>query len=135
MKDTNLGKRRVLIADDEESNRVCLTIVLEHEGWEVSQARDGKEALEQVLKLRPNLLLLDYQMPNLTGAEVYQHLQLHGIELAVVLISSYIELEKLASSLGITYFIHKPFNISELIPTIQSAYEHSLKKVSTSCLR
>ncbi|MBD2517829.1 response regulator [Nostoc sp. FACHB-973] len=126
MKDQNSAKPRVLIADDEESSRVCLTIVLEDEGWEITQARDGKEALEKVLKSQPNLLILDYQMPELTGAEVYQHLQLHRIKLAVVLISSYTELEKLASSLGIAYFLHKPFDIPKLLTTIQSAYEESI---------
>ncbi len=55
MKCENACKRRVVIADDEEGNRVFLTFVLEQEGWEVIEARDGQEALEKVLKLRPNL--------------------------------------------------------------------------------
>ncbi|MBE9050668.1 response regulator [Nostocales cyanobacterium LEGE 11386] len=126
MKYENAGKRRVVVADDEEGNRLFLTFVLEQEGWEVSEARDGKEALEKVLKLRPDLLILDYQMPKLTGGEVYQHLQLHEIKLEVVLISSYTELEKLALSLGIVYYLNKPFEITDFLKTINSAYERLL---------
>ncbi len=79
-----------------------------------------------MLKLRPNLLLLDYQMPKLTGAEVYQHLQSYGIKLEVVLISSYTELEKLALGLGIVYYLNKPFEIPDLLKAINSAYEKFL---------
>ncbi|NEU81673.1 response regulator [Nostoc sp. UIC 10630] len=126
MKSKISDKPRVLVVDDEENNRNLLTLILEKKGWEVSQAQDGKEALEKIFERQPDLLLLDYHMPKLTGGRVYQHLQLHGIKLAVVLISSHSELEELASSLGITYFLQKPFDISKLLTTIQSAYQHSL---------
>lgn len=126
MKYKKSEKLSVLIADDEESYRICLTLILQQEGWEVSQARNGKEALEKVLQDQPDLLILDYLMPELTGDKVYQHLQLHKIKLGVVLISSYTELQRLASCLGIVHFLHKPFDITEFLTTIQSAYEYSL---------
>ncbi len=65
-------------------------------------------------------------MPKLTGGEVYQHLQLHEIKLEVVLISSYTELGKLALSLGIVYYLNKPFEIPDFLKTINSAYERLL---------
>ncbi|MCC5637064.1 response regulator [Nostoc sp. CHAB 5844] len=124
MKNIISEKCRVLIADDDECLQVLLTFLLEQEGWEVKQASDGKEALEKVLQWQPNLLILDYQMPKLTGAEVYQKLQLQGIELVVVLISSYIDLEKLAASLGIVYYLPKPFEIPDFLKIINLAYEN-----------
>lgn len=121
MKYTNSVQRRAIIADDDEGNRALFTILLEQEGWEVNEAIDGKEALEKVLQWQPDLLILDYKMPRLTGAEVYQRLQLHGIELTVILISSYLELENLASNLGIAYYLHKPFELTDFLKTINLA--------------
>jgi two-component system, response regulator, stage 0 sporulation protein F len=73
-------------------------------------------------------LILDYQMPRLTGVQVYQHLQLYGIKLPVVLISANTELEKIASCLGIAYYLHKPFDIAEFMKTINSAYKNYLNQ-------
>ena len=125
-------KRKVLIADDDNDSREMLAFLLEDEGWEVKEARDGKEALETVVKDRPDLLILDNRMPELTGAEVYQRLQAQGINLAVVLATAYGHVEDLASSLGITYFVNKPYDLTELLTTIESAYEHL--PTATICL-
>ncbi|MBD2501468.1 response regulator [Anabaena azotica] len=124
----NLKKLKALIADDEDSNQICLTVALEKEGWEVKQAKDGQEAIEKVLAWQPDLLILDNQMPKLTGAEVYQYLQLQKIKLAVVMISGDSKLEKIASDLGIAYYLQRPFDMAEFIQTINSAYENFLKK-------
>jgi len=130
MKNINLQKRKALIADDDESNQLCLTIALEKEGWEVKQARDGEEAIEKVLVWQPDLLILDNQMPKLTGVEVYQYLQLHEIKLAVVMISGDSELEKIASCLGIAYYLQRPFDLAEFIQTINSADDFFSKNIN-----
>ncbi|BAY25333.1 response regulator receiver domain protein [Calothrix sp. NIES-2100] len=128
MKKQNLERPRILIADDEENYRNLLTLILDNQGWKVSQASNGKEAIEKVLSLQPDLLILDYRMPGLTGAQVYRYLQLNGINLPVVLVSSEFELQKLASSLGIVHFLNKPFDIQDLLTMIQSAYDNFLIK-------
>jgi two-component system, response regulator, stage 0 sporulation protein F len=122
----NLGKRKVLIADDDDDSRTMLALLLEHEGWEVREARNGQEALEKVTQEQPDVLILDNRMPELTGVEVYQQLQERGIKLAVVLATAYGYLEELASSLGITYFITKPFDLDKLLNIVESAYQSSL---------
>jgi two-component system response regulator (stage 0 sporulation protein F) len=123
----NSEKGKVLIAEDEDVSRKFLACLLQLEGWEVSQAQDGQEAIEKFLQSRPNLLVLDYQMPALTGTEVYQFLRLNGIKLPVVLISGDCELEKIASSAGITYYLQKPFSIEEFVQTINLAYAGFIK--------
>lgn len=127
MKDINLQKRKALIADDDDSNQICLTLALEQEGWEVKQARDGEEAIRKILVWQPDLLILDNQMPKLTGVEVYKYLQLHEIELAIVMISGDSELEKIVSCLGIAYYLQRPFNMAEFMEIVNSAYENFLK--------
>ncbi|BAZ33048.1 two-component response regulator [Cylindrospermum sp. NIES-4074] len=126
MKFKNFGSRQVLIADDDDDSRTLLAIILAEEGWEIREARNGQEALEKVVNEPPDVLILDNRMPELTGAQVYRHLQAEGINLAVVLATAYGNIEELASLLGITYFINKPYDIPELLKTIESAYENSL---------
>lgn len=115
--------RKILIADDDEDSRILLSFVLEQEGWDVSEARDGKEALEKVIQCQPDVLVLDNRMPELTGTEVYQRLKAEGINLGVVLATAYGELAELAESLNIVHFISKPFDIPELLACIESAYQ------------
>ena len=59
--------RTVLIADDDETNRALLRDLLEHHGYVVREARDGREAVAEALALRPDVVLMDVQMPHLDG--------------------------------------------------------------------
>ncbi len=122
MSNKKVEKGKILIADDDDDCRFMLALLLESEGWQALEARDGKEAIEKVLTEQPQVLILDNRMPELTGAEVYQQLQAQGINLAVILATAHGDLEQLASSLGVTYFINKPFDIPELLCQIESAY-------------
>ncbi|BAY16769.1 two-component response regulator [Anabaenopsis circularis NIES-21] len=125
MNSNHSGKRKILIADDDDDSRAMLSFLLEEEGWEVREAKNGEEALEIVIKEQPDLLILDNRMPKLTGVEVYKHLQAQGIKIAVVLATAHGYLDELASSLGIAHFISKPYDIPELLKTIESAYKNS----------
>jgi two-component system response regulator (stage 0 sporulation protein F) len=126
MNNPNTGKCKVLIADDDDDSRAMLVFLLEDEGWEVKEAKNGQEAIEKVIKEQPDLLILDNRMPELTGVEVYEQLQAQGIKVAVILATAQGYLDELASSLGISYFISKPYEIAQLLKTIESAYGKSL---------
>ncbi|MBD2292611.1 response regulator [Anabaena sphaerica FACHB-251] len=126
MMNKNLDNRKIVIADDDDDSREMLAFLLEQEGWEVKEAKDGKEALEIVVKYQPNLLILDNRMPELTGVEVFQQLQLEGISLAVIFATAYGYSEELASSLGISHWVTKPYDIPQLLETIESAWENSV---------
>ncbi|MBE9210665.1 response regulator [Nostoc sp. LEGE 06077] len=125
MNSNNSGKRKILIADDDDDSRAMLSFLLEEEGWQVSEAKNGEEAIETVINEQPDLLILDNRMPKLTGVEVYKHLQAKGVKIAVVLATAHGYLDELASSLGIAHFISKPYDIPELLKTIESAYKNS----------
>jgi CheY-like chemotaxis protein len=60
-------KKRVLVVDDHHVNRELIRCVLETRGIEVSEAVDGNDALEKLSRLRPDMILLDVQMPQLDG--------------------------------------------------------------------
>lgn len=118
----DLKLRTILVADDNDDNRLMLSFLLQEEGWKVLEASDGQEALEKVLKEEPGVLILDNRMPELTGTEVYKILKNKDTKTAIILATAYGDLEELAESLGIQHFITKPFDIPELIDLIEAAY-------------
>lgn len=123
MKTAKSERRKILIADDDADNRTLLSFILEQEGWAVFQACNGKEALEKAIQSHPDVLILDNRMPGLTGVEVYQQLKAQGVNLGVVFATAYGELSELAKSLNLAHFVHKPFDIPELLACIESAYQ------------
>lgn len=105
---------RVLVADDDEEFREAIAEIIAMEGWSVLQARDGEEALDFALRLRPDVVVLDHRMPTLTGVEVVQRLRAERVRLPVVMISASYELEELAKSVGVLCHLRKPFGLDEL---------------------
>src|ERR1700733_9315304 len=69
------AKKRILIADDEPAGREFSRTVLEYSGFEVFEAGDGEEALTSALSSRPDLILLDIQMPLRDGLSVVAELR------------------------------------------------------------
>ena len=81
--------RRVLVVDDHPSFRRCVKTLLASEGFEVvGEAEDGESALELAAELAPDLVLLDIQLPGISGFDVLSRLHERDPELAVVLVSS-----------------------------------------------
>jgi CheY-like chemotaxis protein len=68
-------RRKVLVADDKQYNRLLLVDMLEPLGFEVSTANDGQQAVEMALELRPNAIVIDNVMPVKTGFEAAQELR------------------------------------------------------------
>jgi len=113
--------RKVLVADDDHEFREALTEILALEGWNVLQARDGKEALDHARNMDPDVLLLDHRMPALTGAEVVRRLRADGVPVPVVFVSAAEELEELAASVGVACRLRKPFGLDELAAMLHRA--------------
>lgn len=67
--------RKVLVADDEQDIREILQYVLNAEGYEVTTAKDGQEAIDKARQVKPDLIILDIMMPRKTGVEVCEYLR------------------------------------------------------------
>ena len=67
--------KKILIADDKATSRELLRTVLERQGYAITEAADGEEALQKALAETPDLILLDLQMPRRTGYEVLSELR------------------------------------------------------------
>ncbi|MBD2197314.1 MULTISPECIES: response regulator [Calothrix] len=118
----NPQKPKVLTAISEESYRALIAFILEQQGWDVNEAKNGTEAIEKLFQEQPKLLILDDRMPQLTQGEIYLDLFAQGIKLPLVLLTSYKKLDKLALSLGIFYFLDQRFELPHSLQKIKSAY-------------
>ena len=67
-----MHRKKILIVDDELSILVPLQFLMEKEGYETKLAQSGKEAIEKIDQIRPDLILLDIMLPDLDGYEIYQ---------------------------------------------------------------
>lgn len=113
---------KVLVADDDQETRDTLAEVLaEENGWQILLAKDGTEALEIALSERPDAMILDQRMPGLTGIEVVLRLRAGGVSLPVVIITALRDVRELAESMGIEFFLTKPFGYDQLADAVSRA--------------
>ena len=115
---------RILLADDESTLRFLLTETLDIEGYEITEAEDGRAALQFVQADRYDLIILDYMMPELTGVEVCEWLRSHPNpnQQAPVILLTAKALEKdreRAKAAGVTAYIVKPFSPLQLVDTVE----------------
>ena len=120
-------KTKVLVVDDEVSIRQSLRGILQDEGCRVTVAASGEEALEEVRKDIPDLVLLDIWMPGMDGLAVLSELKRSFPRLPVIIISGHgtIETAVKATRMGAFDFIEKPLSIERVIVSIQHAVDFS----------
>lgn len=114
--------KNILIIEDDLRIRKILQLELEHEGYLVSLAKDGKEGLEKAKLIRYDLILLDLMLPEISGEEVCKELRKNSDVPIIVLtakenIRSKVEL----LDMGADDYITKPFNIEELFARMRVA--------------
>lgn len=111
---------RVVVVDDAQDFVDSLTMILQIEGFEVSAAHDGHEALRLVdAGLRPDVFLLDHRMPGLTGSEVLAHVRARGVDAPAILVSAVRNVDEIAARHGFHDWISKPCDPSKLIAKIR----------------
>jgi CheY-like chemotaxis protein len=116
----------VYVADDEPELASMLTEMLEDAGHSVQSSPDGKALLEKVARQKPDLILLDINMPGMSGWDVMRHLQdapaNAGIPVIAVTAQGGATIEKSAmTTLHFTGFVRKPFKMAELLRNVDEA--------------
>ena len=114
---------RVLIAEDEALIRLDLKEMLEEEGYVVvAEVGDGQAAVDQATLLRPDLVVLDVQMPVLDGLAAAEQIAAARIAPVIVLTAfSQRELVERARDAGAMAYLVKPFSKNDLVPAIEVA--------------
>jgi two-component system nitrogen regulation response regulator NtrX len=130
-------KRSILIVDDEKSIRNSLSGVLDDEGFHVSVASDGMEAIRKVERENPDLVLLDIWMEGINGIEVLKKLKIISPGLVVIMISGHgtIETAVKATKLGAYDFIEKPLSLDKVVLTINRALNFQQLEKENEILR
>jgi len=113
----------ILIVDDEPSIVQSLSGLLTDEGFEVTTASNGYEALQQVEANAPDLVLLDIWMPGIDGLETLKEIKKSQAQTQVIMITGHgtIETAVQATKLGAFDFIEKPLSIDKVIVAINNA--------------
>lgn len=120
-----MASRKILVIDDSRVIRVRVREMLPPGNFEVLEARDGLEGLNLIRQELPNLIMLDFLLPKLSGWEVFQQIQAHPElqKIPLVLMSGRKEevMEKIQEPFEYFEFILKPFEQKELVGAIKSA--------------
>jgi DNA-binding response OmpR family regulator len=114
--------RKVLIVDDEPNIVTSLQFLMRKGGFETSVARDGDEALAEVERFRPDLVLLDVMMPRRDGYEVCQQLRANGwTDLKIIMLTAKGRETEVSKGLGVgaDAYVTKPFSTSDLLARVE----------------
>jgi PAS domain S-box-containing protein len=116
------ARRKVLVADDKEDNRMVLRDLLAPLGFDVSEAENGLDALRMARALRPDLILMDLRMPVMSGEVAAQEIrkieELRSVAIIAVSASAFREDMDRSALAGCDGFIRKPVKMKELLAAI-----------------
>ena len=116
-----MGAKHILVVEDEEVIRETLRFNLVREGYQVSQASNGIEALDKARELRPDLIVLDLMLPELGGLEVCRILRQETTTPVLVLSARDSELDKIVGlRVGADDYMTKPFSLAELTARVMA---------------
>jgi DNA-binding response OmpR family regulator len=126
----------VLVADDDEAIRIALERALRLEGFAVEVAADGRAALDLIEEHRPEVIVLDVVMPQLSGVRVVSRLRERGIDTPVCILSARDETEDRVAGLeaGADDYVVKPFELEELVARLRALLRR-VPSVETELIR
>ena len=118
--------KNILIVDDEENIRIILENVFADAGYRVETAKDGLQALEKMKRFRPEIVLLDKNMPRMDGLETLRQIKLRHPATVVVMFTAHGDVATAVEAMkqGAYDYIEKPFDNDEMLLLMERAGEH-----------
>jgi two-component system response regulator HydG len=131
------GQPTVLVIDDELGILESLRILLRNEGFSPVIANGGKQGLDQIAELRPDIILSDVRMPSVGGVQVLSAARAQDPDVPVILMTAQATLQSAMQAVneGAFYYIQKPFRNDELLAILRRAAEHRKLRVENRSLR
>ncbi len=116
--------KNVLIIDDTKNIRLMLTKCLELEGYDVTTANDGKEAIELFRTKKFDLAFLDIKLPEIRGTEVLKRIREMGVDTPVIIITAYGTVKNAVecTHMGAVAYVQKPFSAEKIKSILQELY-------------
>jgi two-component system response regulator PilR (NtrC family) len=130
-------KYKILVVDDEDIIRDSLSFVLKDEGYDVSQAKNGREAYESVTKENYDVVITDIEMPEMNGMELLEKISEVSPQTFVIIITAFASIETAIKSLrkGAYDYIIKPIEFDEIIFKIKRLVVHKQLSLENQLLR
>lgn len=122
-------RKHILVAEDDSQIRYSVCIMLRKAGCRITEADNGRAALSLILDAVKNdnldLLILDIEMPHMSGTELMNELKRRGISIPTVAVSGSIEKQLTAEllHLGCAGILHKPFGPSDVLGVLRSLWK------------
>jgi len=122
---------RVLIVDDDTAIVQAVTVRLGAAGYNVMAAPDGEQGVERALETRPDVIVMDLQLPTMDGLTALAQIHAHPATRStpVVVLSACSSARKHALELGARYFLDKPYNAKTLLAAIESSIAGKVARV------
>jgi two-component system OmpR family response regulator len=129
--------QRILVVDDEPSIVDAVATALRYEGYEVEEAATGRDALEAVIRQEPNLVVLDWMLPDIEGIEVGRRLRERGFKTAILFLTAKDATENKVDALrvGGDDYVTKPFSLAEIVARIQAILRRTAGDLPGDVLR
>jgi len=127
----------ILVIDDEMGILDTIRILLKNEGFNPYTALGGKKGLEQIAALKPELILTDVRMPDVTGLDILASVRAHDPEAVVILMTAQASLQSAIGAVnnGAFYYIQKPFKNEELVAIVRRAAKHRSARLESRVLK
>lgn len=117
---------KILIVEDEIVIRKNLCAFLRKEGYEVTEARDGADAVELLSTDQFDLLITDFVMPNLDGPELVEHVSSRFSSIPVILVSGFVAIKSAKKNFaGKAEFLEKPIALEDLLSVVKRLLQRS----------
>jgi len=117
---------KILIIEDEGSQRMLLREFLEERGYTVDEAETGEEGIKKVKKMAFDVVLIDIRLPDISGIEVLKEIRKINLEIKAIMITAFQDVKLVVESLknGAFNYLVKPINLEELLINIRKAQEN-----------
>jgi two-component system OmpR family response regulator len=130
-------RQRILVVDDERSIVDAVSTALRYEGYEVEEAFSGREALNRVVHHEPDLIVLDWMLPDIEGIEVGRRLRARGFKTAVLFLTAKDATENKVEALraGGDDYVTKPFSLAEIVARTEAILRRTVGPLPGDVLR
>jgi two-component system, OmpR family, response regulator len=130
-------EQRILVVDDEQSIVDAVATALRYEGYQVEEAYNGHEALDAIARFEPDLVVLDWMLPDIEGIQVGRRLRDQGFKTAVLFLTAKDATENKVEALraGGDDYVTKPFSLAEIVARIQAILRRTAGDLPGDVLR
>jgi two-component system OmpR family response regulator len=131
------GPARILVVDDEPSIVDAVATALRYEGFEVREEGTGRGALSAVVEFEPDLIVLDWMLPDVEGIEVGRRLRERGFRTAILFLTAKDAVENKVDALraGGDDYVTKPFSLAEIVARVQAILRRTGSELPGDILR